>query len=84
MYTIVFKQQTSKHVIFDVFKKPLFGKQRIVGNIFCSKDNTGKYKVTTSIYMASWPKNLKWDGGRKLYFLEENALWICEKFLEEK
>ena len=84
MYTVIFKQQTEKLVIFDVFKKTLFGQQRIVGNIFCKKDNTGEYKATTSIYMASWPKSLKWDAGRKSYYLEENALWICKKFLEGK
>ena len=61
MYTIILKQQTENLVIFDVFKKALIGQQRIVGNIFCNKDDTVEYKASTSIYMASWPKNLKWE-----------------------
>ena len=59
------------------------GKQRIIGNIFCYKDDNGEYKTTNSIHMASWMKNIKWDGGKISYYIEETALWICNNMLEE-
>lgn len=81
MYTIVFKQKIEKLIVFDVFKKSLLGKQRIIGNVFCSKDDSGEYKAISSIYMASRPK-MRWDGERKSYYLEKKALWICNRMIE--
>ena len=83
MYTIVFKQKVENFIVFDVFKTSLLGKQNIIGNVFCSKDEIGKYKATTSIYMASKPK-IRWDAGKKFYYLEEKALWICNKMIENR
>lgn len=83
MYTVVFNQKSEDLIVFDVFKKPLLGRQRIIGNVFCRKDDTGEYKATTSIYMASWHSKMKWDGGKKSYYLEENALWICNHQIED-
>lgn len=84
MYTVVLKQETEDRIIFDVFKKPLLRQQQIIGNIFCKKDDTGEYRASTSIYMASWPWPKRWDGGRKSYELEEKALWICNRMLEQQ
>lgn len=81
MYTVIFKTKTEDLIIFDVFKKPLLGRQQIIGNVFCRKNDSGEYKATSSIYMASWKNKIKWDGGRKSYYIEENALWICNKMI---
>lgn len=83
MYTVVFKTKTEDLIIFDVFKKPLLGRQRIIGNVFCRKNDSGEYKAISSIYMASWKNKIKWDGGRKSYYIEEKALRICNKMIEE-
>jgi hypothetical protein len=83
MYTVVFKTKTEDLIIFDVFKKPLLGRQRIIGNVFCRKNDSGEYKAISSIYMASWKHNIKWDGERTSYYIQKNALWICNKMIEE-
>ena len=82
MYTVVLKQKIEELLIFDVFKKPLFGRQRVVGNVFCRKDENGEYKATSSIYEASWKRKIRWDGGRKEYFIDEIAVGICKEYIE--
>ena len=82
MYTVVFKQKYKNLIVFDVFKKTLFG-QKLVGNVFCTKDKDGKYHSNTTIYLASKPQ-IKWDGGRTSYFVERTALWICYVMIEER
>lgn len=84
MYTVVFKQKVESLIVFDVFKKSLLGNQRVIGNIFCKKNNKGEYKATSSFYMASKPQTTRWDGGKKSYYLEEKALWICNEMIEER
>ena len=44
MYTIVFKWKDDTMVVFDVFHTKR-GKQRIIGNIFCRKEEDGRYKA---------------------------------------
>ena len=83
MFTIVFKERIENYIVFEVFKKPFLGRQRVVGNIFCIKDEEGNYKATSSFYVASWPNysSIRWDGGRKSYCLEEKAVDICKHIL---
>ena len=83
MYTVILKQKIEDLIIFDVFKKTLLGRQQVIGNAFCRKNNSGEYKATSSIYMASWKNKIRWDGGRKSYYIEEKAVWICNKMLED-
>ena len=82
MYTVVLKQKAEELIIFDVFKKPLLGQQRVIGNVFCRKNDSGEYEAISSIYMASWKNKIKFDGGRKAYYIEKNAIWICNKMIE--
>lgn len=83
MYTLVFKQQIDNIIVFDVLKKPFFGRQRLVGNVFCMKDEKNNYKATCTFYMASWPDwtSVRGDGQLKSYYLEKKAIWICERLL---
>lgn len=81
MYTVIFKQQVDDTIIFDVFYKPLFGRQRIVGNVFCKKNTEGEYKAVTSIYKSSWPTKYRWDGGRGAYHIEKLAREISNSFI---
>ena len=82
MYTVVFKQSVDDTIIFDVLHKPLLGRQRIIGNVFCKKNAKGEYKAITSIYRSSWPEKYRWDGGKKAYYIEELAREICTDFIK--
>lgn len=83
MFTVVLKNKVEDILIFEVFKKTFFCRQKVVGNIFCIRDEEGKYKASSSFYMASWPKffSIHWDGGKKSYELERKAIWICEHLM---
>ena len=85
MYTVVLKNKVEDIVIFEVFKKTFFGRQKVVGNIFCIRDEEGKYKASSSFYTASWPTytSIRWDGGKKSYYLERTAIWICEHIMDD-
>ena len=41
MYTVILKQKIDDLIIFDVFKKTLLGRQQVIGNVFCRKNNSG-------------------------------------------
>lgn len=82
MYTVVFKQKVDDTIIFDVFHKPLLGRQRIIGNVFCKKNTEGEYKTITSIYMCSWTNKYRWDAGKRAYYIEEMAREICNDFIK--
>ena len=87
MYTVVFKQRIENLTVFEVFKKSFFGRQTVVGNVFCIKDENNIYKATSSFYMASWPKRKKpvrWDAGKLAFYLEDKALWICNEIIEQR
>ena len=83
MYTVVLKQKSEDLIIFDVFKKPLLGRQRIIGNVTCKKID-GEYKASSTIYMASWKNNIKYAGGRTDYCIEEMAISICNYIIDDK
>ena len=83
MYTVVFKQKVDDTIIFDVFHKPLLGRQRIIGNVFCKKNTEKEYKTITSIYMSSWPNKYRWDGGKRAYYIEKIAREVCNNFIKD-
>ncbi len=86
MYTLVLRQKNKELAIFDVFKTTLLGRQKIIGNFFCIKDENGDYKTTTSIYMASCPQqsSVHWDGGKLDFYLKEKALHILNVLIDNK
>ena len=55
MYTIVFKWKDDTMVVFDVYHTKR-GKQRIIGNIFCRKEEDGSYKAHSLIGISSAPE----------------------------
>lgn len=83
MYNVVFKQKEESLIIFDVFKTSLFGKQKVIGNVFCTVDERGTcVKMTSSVYVGSIPKK-KWDGGDLDFKIEEATKYICNTFISE-
>ena len=55
MYTLVFKWKDDTMVVFDVYHTKR-GNQRIIGNIFCIKEEDGKYKAHSLIGISSAPE----------------------------
>ena len=78
MYTLVFKWKDDTMVVFDVYHTQR-GKQRIIGNIFCRKEDDGRYKANsimtlTSIVPANKPGHMRKIPVEKL---KDNAEYIC-------
>ena len=78
MYTLVFKWKDDSMVVFDVYQTKL-GKQRIIGNIFCRKEEEGRYKAYSMFSLSSIvPVNIA-DPMIKFPVdkLQYNAEYIC-------
>ena len=73
MYTIVFKWKDDTMVVFDVYHTK-HGKQRVIGNIFCSKEEGG-YKAQSLITISSVP--LQPTSKIPVEELYHNAEYIC-------
>ena len=78
MYTLVFKWKDDTMVVFDVYHTKR-GKQRIIGNIFCRKEDDGRYKANSIMTLTSIVPPNKPGHMRKIPLeqLKDNAEYIC-------